>query len=44
MALTFVIIPFLISLDVETATIVISAISAAVIATSVAAVLLAPGF
>jgi len=44
MALTFVIIPFLVSLDVETATIVISAISAAVIATSVAAVLLAPRF
>jgi len=44
MALTFVLTPFLISVDVETATIVISAISAAVIVASVAAVLLTPRF
>jgi len=44
MALTFVITPFLTSLDVETATIVISAISAAVIVASIAAVLVAPRF
>jgi len=44
MVLTFVIIPFFISLDVEMATIIISAISVAVIAVSVAAVLLTPRF
>jgi len=44
MALTFVITPFLTSLDVETATIVIFAISAAVITASVAAVVVAPRF
>ena len=44
MALTFATTPFLISLDVETATIVISATSAAAILASVAAVLVAPRF
>ena len=44
MALKFATTPFLISLDVETATIVISATSAAAILASVAAVLVAPRF